>query len=71
MPRRHSRSADLQGQARQFDLFGPPRATTDRVLWRMLPEETRRTATRLLARLIVEHGGQDRGLAQREAADNV
>ena len=71
MPRRHSRSADLQGRARQFDLFGHPRAITDQGLWRMLPEEARRTATSLLARLIVEHGGQDRGPAQREAADDV
>ena len=47
MRRRRRRSADLQGQARQFDLFGPPRAAPDPPLWRMLPEETRRTATSL------------------------
>src|SRR4029079_396872 len=41
---------------RQFDLFGPPRAAPDPPLWRMLPEETRRAATSLLARLILEHG---------------
>ena len=71
MRRRRSRSADLQGQARQFDLFGLPRAATDLALWRMLPEETRRTATSLLARLILEHGCQDRGLARTGTADDV
>jgi len=72
MRRRRSRPADLQGQARQFELFGPPCATAaDPPLWRMLPEETRRTATSLLARLILEHGHQDRGPARTGAADDV
>jgi hypothetical protein len=71
MRRRRSRSADLQGQARQCDLFGPPRAAADPPLWRMLPEETRRTVTSLMARLILEHGCQDRGLARTGAADDV
>ena len=71
MRRRRSRPADLQGQARQFDLFGPARATADLTLWRMLPEETRRTATSLLARLILEHGRRDRGLARTGTADDV
>jgi hypothetical protein len=37
----------------------------------MLPEETRRTATSLMARLIIEHVCQDRGLARTGAADDV
>ena len=72
MRRRRSRSADLQGQARQLDLFGPPaRQRRIRRCGGMLPEETRRAVTSLLARLILEHGCQDRGLARTGAADDV
>ncbi len=71
MRRRRSRSAGLQGQARQFDLFGPRRAATEPPLWRMLPEETRRTATSLLARLILEHERGDHGSARTGTADDV
>jgi hypothetical protein len=70
MRRRRSRSAGLYGQA-QSDLFAPPRAATDPPLWRMLPEETRRAVASLMARLILEHGRQDRGLARTGAADDV
>lgn len=72
MRRRHSRSAgSLQGQAQQFDLLGPRRAATEPPLWRMLPEETRRTATSLLARLILEHERGDHGSARTGTADDV
>ena len=71
MRRRRSRSVQLQGQARQGELFGPPRTAADSPLWRMLPEETRRAVTSLMARLILEDGGQDRDLARTGAADDI
>jgi hypothetical protein len=37
----------------------------------MLPEEIRRAVASLMARLILEHGRQDRGLARMGAADDV
>jgi hypothetical protein len=37
----------------------------------MLPEETRRAVTSLMARLILEDGCQDRGLARTGAADDI
>jgi hypothetical protein len=48
--------------AEQFDLFDPPGATqpTPAVEWRQLPEEARETVTRLMARLLVDHGRGDR-----------
>ena len=66
------RPANLPGQAQQGDLFGPARAADDPPLWRMLPEETRRAVTSLMARLILEHGrGGDRRPARTEAAGDV
>ena len=47
------------------------RAAADPPPWRMLPEESRRTVTSLMARLILERGCQDRGVLRREAADDV
>ena len=71
MRRRCSRPADLPGQAQQCDLFGPARGADDPPLWHMLPEETRRAVTSLMARLILEHGRGDRRPARTEATDNV
>jgi hypothetical protein len=74
MRRRDRRPANLQRQVHQLDLFGPPGTTNcDRPVpaWRMLPEETRRAVTGLMARLILEHGRVDRRPARTEAADEV
>ena len=48
--------------AEQFDLFGPPEAmhSPPGLKWQELPEETRETVIRLMARLLVDHACGDR-----------
>src|ERR1700737_3794230 len=48
--------------AEQFDLFGllGAKHPTPELEWQRLPEETRGTVTRLMARLLVDHGRSDR-----------
>jgi hypothetical protein len=48
-----------KSQARQSDLFGPPQGANGQTapIWEALPEQTRRTLTGLMARLLLEHGG--------------
>jgi hypothetical protein len=71
MRRRRSRPAGHQHQARQGELFGRPRATIELPPWRMLPEETRQAATRLMARLLLGQGRVDRHPSRAEAADDL
>jgi hypothetical protein len=74
MRRRHRRLVHPQRQAHQLDLFAPPSAAScDRPVpeWRMLPDETRRVVTGLIAQLILEHGRADHRLVRTEAADDV
>jgi hypothetical protein len=72
MPMRRRRDhASLQGRARQLNLFVSAPAGNDPLLWVTFPKETRQAVTSLLARLILEHGRQDRGLASTGAADDV
>jgi len=40
--------------------IGEPKHPTPELEWRQLPEETRGTVTRLMARLLVDHGRSDR-----------
>ena len=43
--------------AGQFDLFGPPPlAAMKGPAWSQLPEKTREAATKLMARLLLDHG---------------
>jgi hypothetical protein len=58
-PRRHHRH--IYDQARQFDLFGPPCSSSPPAPgWSTLPEAIRRRVTSLMARLLLEHGRDDR-----------
>jgi hypothetical protein len=68
---RRRRPANLQGQARQTDLFASASGGNDPPLWRMLPEETRRVVTSLMARLILEHGLPDRRPPRAETIDDI
>ncbi len=63
--------ASLRGRARQLNLFVSAPAGNDPLLWVTFSKETRQAVTSLLARLVLEHGCQDRGLARTGAADDV
>src|SRR5437773_6904076 len=58
---KHCRPPSHQAAAKQLDLFSLPGAKhpTPELEWRQLPEETRETVTRLMARLLVDHGRGD------------
>jgi hypothetical protein len=62
MRRTHRLAFSHRAAAEQFDLFGPPGTTqpTPGLEWQQLPEEARETVTRLMARLLVDHGRGDR-----------
>ena len=64
LPVRHKyrRPPSHQAAVKQLDLFGLPGAKhpTPEFEWRQLPEETRETVTRLMARLLVDHQRGDR-----------
>jgi hypothetical protein len=62
MRHKHCRPPSHRAAAEQFDLFGLPDAKhpTPELEWQQLPEETRETVTRLMARLLVDHGRRDR-----------
>jgi hypothetical protein len=63
MRRRRDRRWGTPGsRVPQSDLFGPPRAASDpaAAVWPALPDGTRRILTDLLARLLLEHGGNAR-----------
>jgi hypothetical protein len=51
--------------------FTPDSASNDPLLWVTFPKEARQAATSLLARLVLEHGCKDRGLASTGTADDV
>lgn len=56
----------------QFELFSGPNDTDTMVeapQWRALPVETRRSVTKLMVRLILDHVGGDRA-SQQEGADH-
>ena len=55
----------------QFDLFSSQAAaeTAQMPQWQALPEETRRTLTKLMVRLILDHVDGERA-GQREGADH-
>jgi hypothetical protein len=56
MRRRCRHPVNRHRQIDQLDLFGSSDPIGfDRPTWRMLPEETRRAATDLMARLLLEH----------------
>ena len=50
----------------QLDLFGPPddERLPDTPRWRSLPDRTRRRATVLMARMLLEHRGDRGGVAE-------
>ena len=62
MRHKHRRPPSHRAAAEQFDLFGllGAKHPTPELEWRQLPEETRGTVTRLMARLLVDHGRGDR-----------
>ena len=57
MRRRQDHGRDRAGRVPQFDLFAPLPAADrpETTVWRALPEETQRSLTGLLARLLLEH----------------
>ena len=63
--------ASLRGRASQLNLFVSAPVSNDPLLWVTFPKETRQAVTSLLARIVLEHGCQDRGLARTGAADDV
>jgi hypothetical protein len=66
MQRRCRRPVNRHRQIHQLDLFGSSEPIgVDGPTWRMLPEETRRAATDLMVRLLLEHGrvGRPAGVA--------
>jgi hypothetical protein len=68
------RHATARRQVRQLDLFGlPAPAGFDQPVpsWRVLPEETRRAVTEMLARLLLDHGRVDRCSIRTQADDDV
>jgi len=63
MRRRRDRRRETPGsRVPQSDLFAPPPVAggLGTAVWWALPEGTRRTLTGLLARLLLEHGGDAR-----------
>jgi hypothetical protein len=58
----HRPSPGRQAAAGQLDLFGLPKALRPAagLTWQQLPEEARETVTRLMARLLGDHGSGDR-----------
>jgi hypothetical protein len=63
---RRCRPVNRHRQIHQLDLFGSSEPIgVDGPTWRMLPEETRRAATDLMVRLLLEHGrvGRPAGVA--------
>ena len=74
MRHQSQRHATDHGQVRQLDLFGLPTSAGFEQLvpsWRVLPEETRRVVTEMLARLLLDHGRVDRCPIGTEEADDV
>jgi hypothetical protein len=59
--RRNHRRPGHRGAAEQLDLFGPsgPLCPLPGLRWEQLPEETRKTVTKLMAHLLVDHAGSD------------
>jgi hypothetical protein len=58
---KHHRPPRHRAAVEQFDLFGlGAKHPTPELEWQQLPEETRETVTRLMARLLVDHGRGDR-----------
>jgi hypothetical protein len=71
---RSQRPATAHRQARQLDLFGlpiPTRVDQPIPAWRVLPDETRRLVTELMARLLLDHSRVDHHPMRTEAADDV
>jgi hypothetical protein len=62
MRHKHRRPPSHRAAAEQFDLFAllGAKHPTPELEWQQLPEETRETVTRLMARLLVDHGRGDR-----------
>ena len=57
MPGKRSCRTEIE----QIDLFLPPQPIGAKApAWRQLPEETRDTATKLMARLLLDHARSDR-----------
>ena len=57
MRRQRHPHRNVQIQAPQLDLFGPPPASSGESapVWNMLPEETRQMLAQLMAQLLTEH----------------
>ena len=70
MRHKHRRPPSHRAAAEQFDLFGllGAKHPTPELEWQQLPEETRGTVTRLMARLLVDHGAAIAGPASWEGA---
>jgi hypothetical protein len=62
MRHKHHLPPSHRAVAEQFDLFDPPgtKRPAQELGWQQLPEETRETVTRLMARLLLDHGRGDR-----------
>src|SRR5436305_14283614 len=62
MRHKHRRPPSHRAAPEQFDLFDllSAKHPTPELEWRQLREETRGTVTRLMARLLVDHGRGDR-----------
>ena len=72
MPRPPTAHRHPHSNARQFDLFcDPPYAAAQTPQWQTLPVETRRTLTKLVVRLILDHAVGDRASEREEMRHDV
>jgi hypothetical protein len=69
--RRHATDHEQVRQLDLFDLSAPAGFEQPVPSWRVLPEDTCRAVTAMLARLLLDHGGVDRRPIRTEAVDDV
>ena len=61
-----------QPKTYQFDLFATPHAAMEQMpQWQALPAETRRTLTKLMARLLLDHADGDFAREREEMRHDV
>ena len=61
-----------QPKTYQFDLFAIPHAALEQMpQWQALPAETRRTLTKLMARLVLDHADGDFAREREEMRHDV
>ena len=68
---RHATDHEQVRQLDLFDLSAPAGFDQPVPSWRVLPEDTRRAVTEMLARLLLDHSGVDRRPIRTEAVDDV